>query len=379
MQHYFAALVRIRHPDEDVQRRGRNAVLAACGMIFVVLLSIPLTLDGPDWWFVLAAELMCILLFCGMIALARRGAVTAAALGMGTAITLIVLGTSLPRQELGIGTFYFMVGILIASITLRPWAIWLTLGINIAALAVLGVALAMGYMVPTSTDNVLFTCGFLCAFTALIGALGASSTERMLRALQQARAASAQAVSAIERTKEELELRVAERTAFLQTTLQQAEEREARLGRTLAENEQQRATIREMSVPVIPVTRHTLVMPLIGALDTSRLRQIQEQALHAIERTSAHTLILDITGVSVVDSQVAHGVLAVMQATRLLGATTLLVGVRPEVAQAIVGLGLDLESIRTYNDLASALDRADQRSRPLPHSPSRSPLNVSAR
>jgi rsbT co-antagonist protein RsbR len=116
---------------------------------------------------------------------------------------------------------------------------------------------------------------------------------------------------------------------------------------------------------VIPVTHNTLVMPLIGALDTSRLRLLQEQALRAIERSGAHTLIIDITGVSVVDSQVAQGVLAVMQATRLLGATTLLVGVRPEVAQAIVGLGLDLESLRTYNDLASALSRADQRSLPL--------------
>ena len=71
MQRYFAPLLRIRHPDEDVQRRGRNAVFAALGMILVVLLSIPLTLDGPDWWLVLAAELICIVIFCAMIWLAR--------------------------------------------------------------------------------------------------------------------------------------------------------------------------------------------------------------------------------------------------------------------------------------------------------------------
>ncbi len=182
----------------------------------------------------------------------------------------------------------------------------------------------------------------------------------MLLALKQARAASEQSAAALERTNQDLERRVVERTAFLETTLQQAEEREARLERTLAENEQQRTTIREMSVPVIPVTRQTLVMPLIGALDTGRLRQIQEQALHAIQRTAARTLIIDITGVSVVDSQVAQGVLSVMEATRLLGATTLLVGVRPEVAQAIVVQGLDLQGIRTYNDLASALGRSDE-------------------
>ncbi len=106
-----------------------------------------------------------------MIRLARRGSVTAAALSMGTTITLIVLGTSLPRQELGIGTFYFIVGILIASITLRPWAIWLTWG-STSPHSVCSGSCAMGVMVETSADNVLFTSGFLCAFTALDRRLG---------------------------------------------------------------------------------------------------------------------------------------------------------------------------------------------------------------
>jgi rsbT co-antagonist protein RsbR len=199
----------------------------------------------------------------------------------------------------------------------------------------------------------------------LISFLGASSTAWILRAVRQARSQVEASAAALARNNAGLETMVAERTIALQTALSEVESRAEEQARLLAENDQQRSTIREMSVPVIPVTHNTLVMPLIGALDTSRLRLLQEQALRAIERSGAHTLIIDITGVSVVDSQVAQGVLAVMQATRLLGATTLLVGVRPEVAQAIVGLGLDLESLRTYNDLASALSRADQRSLPL--------------
>jgi rsbT co-antagonist protein RsbR len=112
-----------------------------------------------------------------------------------------------------------------------------------------------------------------------------------------------------------------------------------------------------MSLPVIPVTASTLVMPLVGALDSSRLQHLQDQSLNSLERTSARNLVLDVTGVPVVDSQVAHGLIAVVMSARLLGAEVMLVGVRPEVAQTIVGLGLELRDIRIFSDLQSALAR----------------------
>jgi rsbT co-antagonist protein RsbR len=96
-------------------------------------------------------------------------------------------------------------------------------------------------------------------------------------------------------------------------------------------------------------------MPLIGALDAARLQEMQSQALRAIEQTRADTLLLDITGIPVVDTQVAQGVLSVVRATRLMGADAILVGIRPEVAQTIVSLGLDLRGVRTYADLQTAL------------------------
>jgi rsbT co-antagonist protein RsbR len=110
-------------------------------------------------------------------------------------------------------------------------------------------------------------------------------------------------------------------------------------------------------VPVIPVSTNTLVMPLVGALDSARLRQVQEQSLQALERTSAHTLVLEITGVSIVDSQVAQGFLMTVRSARLLGAEVMLVGVRPEVAQTIVGLGIELDDVHTFSDLQTALVR----------------------
>jgi serine/threonine protein kinase len=99
----------------------------------------------------------------------------------------------------------------------------------------------------------------------------------------------------------------------------------------------------------------TLVMPLVGALDTERLRMAQDQALRAIEQSAARYLILDITGVAMVDSQVAQGLIRVVQAARLLGAEVVLVGIRPEVAQAVVGLGIRMSTMVTRSTLQSGI------------------------
>jgi rsbT co-antagonist protein RsbR len=135
----------------------------------------------------------------------------------------------------------------------------------------------------------------------------------------------------------------------------EAETARAEIAAQLATIEQQRTVIREMSVPILPLTTTTLVLPLIGALDTERLRMLQDQTLRAIERTSARNLILDITGVPVVDSQVAQGLVMVVQAARLLGTEVVLVGIRPEVAQTVVGLGLQFNDIPTQSTLQSGI------------------------
>ncbi|MFL5804261.1 MAG: HAMP domain-containing protein [Roseiflexaceae bacterium] len=145
------------------------------------------------------------------------------------------------------------------------------------------------------------------------------------------------------------------RLEIVEAARAEAEAARTQLANQLATIEEQRAVIRELSIPVIPIDDRTMILPLVGALDSVRLQQIQARALHAMERSSARYLVLDITGVPVIDSQVAQGLLAVVQATRLLGARVLLVGIRPEVAQAVVGLGLELSGLATYRDLQSAL------------------------
>lgn len=162
---------------------------------------------------------------------------------------------------------------------------------------------------------------------------------------------------------EDLEQRVTQRTADLHMALNEVETRANEQAQLLEENIQQRQAIRELSVPVLPVADNTLVMPLIGAIDTGRLADIQERALQAIEHSSAKYLLLDITGVPVVDTHVAQGLLAIARTTRLLGAEAMLIGIRPEVAQTIVGLGLDLTALPTATDLRAGIRAVEQRRR----------------
>jgi rsbT co-antagonist protein RsbR len=104
-----------------------------------------------------------------------------------------------------------------------------------------------------------------------------------------------------------------------------------------------------------------MVMPLIGTIDTRRARQVVEALLDGIAQTRAQVAILDITGVPLVDSQVADVLVRSAQAVKLLGAQVVLTGIRPEVAQTLVGLGVDMRGIVTRSTLQSGIAFAFRR------------------
>jgi anti-anti-sigma factor len=130
----------------------------------------------------------------------------------------------------------------------------------------------------------------------------------------------------------------------------------------------QQATLRELSTPLIPLRDDIVVMPLVGALDSSRAQQIMETLLEGVARQGARAAILDITGVSIVDTQVANALLQAAQAVRLLGAQVVLTGIRPEVAQTLVGLGVDLEAIVTCATLQDGIATVMRAAGPRPRS-----------
>ena len=125
-------------------------------------------------------------------------------------------------------------------------------------------------------------------------------------------------------------------------------------------HEQQQA-MRELSTPVLQVRKRLLILPIIGMLDSERARQLTEQLLEAIQSKRAKVVIIDITGVASVDRTVATHLVQTVEASRLMGASTILTGLSPDIAQTIVDLGVDLSMIKTVGDLQGGLVEADRR------------------
>lgn len=120
----------------------------------------------------------------------------------------------------------------------------------------------------------------------------------------------------------------------------------------------QTSEITEISTPVIRVWDGILALPIIGTLDSSRTQVVMESLLQEIVASGSTIAILDISGVPAVDSLVAQHLLKTVAATRLMGAECIISGIRPEIAQTVVHLGIDLSSIVTKATLANALKYA---------------------
>jgi rsbT co-antagonist protein RsbR len=134
----------------------------------------------------------------------------------------------------------------------------------------------------------------------------------------------------------------------------------AELHESIATREQLSATVRELSSPVLPVLDGILVMPLIGVIDLARATVILNSLLQAIEQHRAHMVIMDVTGVPLLDTQGARVLLQAADAGKLLGAQLILVGLRPELAQTLIALGLSLSNLLTLADLQSGVIYAVQ-------------------
>jgi PAS domain S-box-containing protein len=122
---------------------------------------------------------------------------------------------------------------------------------------------------------------------------------------------------------------------------------------------QQAQEILEMAVvPLVQVWDGIVLVPLIGTLDSQRTQQLMERLLHRVTETRSAVAIIDITGVPTVDTQTAQHVIETISAVRLLGAETILTGVRANIAQTLVHLGVDLSNVTTRSSLTAGLRMA---------------------
>lgn len=141
--------------------------------------------------------------------------------------------------------------------------------------------------------------------------------------------------ASLQNERSHLERKVEERTAELQAV--------------------QAALVRELSTPLIPLAHNVVLMPLIGSIDSHRAQQVMETLLDGITAHQADTALLDLTGVSVMDTPIANALIQAAQAARLLGTQVILTGIGPAMAQTLVHLGTDLRSIQTRGNLQSAI------------------------
>jgi rsbT co-antagonist protein RsbR len=122
----------------------------------------------------------------------------------------------------------------------------------------------------------------------------------------------------------------------------------------------QQEAIRELSTPVLQIRDRLLLLPIIGVIDTHRARLITDSLLRSIRATRAKVVVMDVTGVATIDSKVANHLIQTVTAAGLMGASVIVTGLSSDVAQALVGLGLDLAKLTTAGDLQGGIEEAER-------------------
>jgi rsbT co-antagonist protein RsbR len=123
---------------------------------------------------------------------------------------------------------------------------------------------------------------------------------------------------------------------------------------------QQQEAIRVLSTPVLQVRERLLILPMIGVIDAQRARQLTEQLLRGIRANRAKVVVVDITGVPVIDSAVASHLVQTVEASRLMGASVIITGLSSEIAQTLVTIGVDLSKMNAVGDLQGGIEEAER-------------------
>jgi rsbT co-antagonist protein RsbR len=350
-------------PISDPLGRRQALVLQVMLLVLIVacLIGLPLSLltapPGASPLLPLICYPLLLIITGAALWMLRRGgfnlAVALATIGLVAAIGTALVAAGIGNSEIIL--LAFAAPIAMAGLLLGRRGLVFAAGLSTAFVVLTGLLEAYAPGVAGFLPNPHATPLSVAATFILVVAVLCLFLDRFGSSLRKALTATQAREQELERLRATLETTVEERTASLQQALRDVEQREASLAQALAELGDTQVAIRELSAPVIPVLPGVLVAPLVGALDSRRADVLTEQVLGSVEHERAHFVIFDITGVPLVDTQVAQVLIQTTTAVRLLGAQALLVGMRPEVAQTIVGLGVDLSSIRTFPNLQEAV------------------------
>lgn len=341
--------------DPDVRRRGQLLVTLAIGILMLLLLiALPLSLRSLSPGRVinlgLAAAVFGLAFWLG-----HSGRVTAGAYIVITASILGSVSSSPFNTVTHYNLFFLIISVLLASVLLKPNQIWVVLGLCLSAIIGIGAILPPEVRADSVWMNTVPVVAFMLIAVSFIAYIGARSAAASLDAVSKARREAELSERALAANNAALERRVEERTAELRTLVEHQQADAEALQVSLEAQQALNRVIADLAVPVIPVRHDTLVVPLVGNIDSARADQLLNSVLTRVERGRIRRVILDVTGVAVVDTQVSAALLRVAAATRLMGAGVILAGIRPEVAQSLVGLGVDLRELHTVSTLQEAL------------------------
>jgi anti-anti-sigma regulatory factor/HAMP domain-containing protein len=221
------------------------------------------------------------------------------------------------------------------------------------ALAAALIALLLGTHLARSLSQLarVAQSGDLAALAAAPVVQNRTEVGQLATSLQHLAQSLLDSRSAIEAANRSLEATVEERTAELHTVVRQQEDLLSTQTRLLQQ-------IADMAMPVLPVSPGIVVIPLVGTINDERAASLSARLLCGVQEQRARVALLDITGVPLVDTHVAQALMDAVAGARLLGARALLVGVRPEIAQTLVGLGVELRGLETTATLQEGLSRA---------------------
>lgn len=344
----------IQSAASETRRRRSNLVVLGVALAALSLIFSVFTLVRGDSIGNVALLVGATLIFLASAALGRAGKVNR---GAWLLILAAIVGTlnflTATQSSLSV-TSFLVLAVLVAGMLLPPAQIWLVLVMCIVGIP-LRLALA-GALEGGAVFAQLTSPSLLLGMVALISFVGARGIQTALLALEAARAETEGANQTLSATNMALE----ERTTSLRQTAEQHQAAVAELQTSLRAQQELNRIIADLSVPVIPISADTLIVPLIGNIDSARAQQLLAAILARIEGAGARTVVLDVTGVAIVDSYVAGSLLRVAQAARLMGARTVLAGIRPEMAQALVSLGVDLgdlECVATLQEVALSAGR----------------------
>jgi anti-anti-sigma regulatory factor len=324
-------LITIQHPDPHVRRRGQSLAIIVLTMITLSFMLIPLVFIGAMQLSGMLVVGVSLLIYGLALALAHRGHVALGGWIVAMCVTIGVTGSTFGDASIVpaltySGMVFLALSVLIVSLVMPSAHIWWALLINLAALAA---AVALNRNVALTDPGVVIVVilsVILLVGVACLGYLGTRVTEQMLHTAEVNGQRAIDALVHAETQARALEVQA--------VALAEAEQR-------------QRELVATLETPTVAVANGVLLAPIIGTIDSTRAQQITSRLLGDISAQRVKLLIIDIAGVTLVDTAVAKALIETIQAVRLLGCAVALTGITASVATTLTQLGIALDGIQT--------------------------------